>query len=260
MGGSPENQREGTGANWVLNSTFPSDSNFFSSYSVLSPYNSPSERNRERSVDGEGQRHHTTGPWTELGCMFQTTLLDSDHKYHTGPSFQHLSWNSICQELTDVTASGKDKLSASNSLHTVWADALLGADVFGQCQSDLAKWAPPTAFGLLWLVIPIQDGVCSSLMNVVMESLCMSSHSRAQISISVIFYRFARSYFQASPMLGIFQLDNKMSMAHICRASTRFFVNKSHLEVRPDRLTSHFCFKKKIIFYTKDPVIWERKN
>ena len=66
------------------------------------------------------------------------------------------------------------------------------------------KWAQSTAFGLLWFIIPIQDGVCCSLMNVVMESLCMFFHSRAQISISVIFCRLAHPYFSGIAYTGSF--------------------------------------------------------
>lgn len=103
--------------------------------------------------------------------------------------------NGTCHELTDVTVSGRDKFSTSNILSKVWDDTLPRANIFGQCQSDLAKWAQSAALGLLWLIIPIQDGVYCSLMNVLMESLCMFFHGRAQISISVIFCRLARSYF-----------------------------------------------------------------
>lgn len=68
-----------------------SDSNFFSSYTILSPHNSFSERNQERSVDGEGQRHCTTGAWKELGSTFRTVVPDSNHKYIVGASFHHPS-------------------------------------------------------------------------------------------------------------------------------------------------------------------------
>lgn len=112
--------------------------------------------------------------------------------------------NGMCHELSGVTVTGKDKLSMSNILCKVWADDLPGASIFGQCQSNLAKWAQSTAFSLLWFIIPIQDGVCCSLMNVVMESLCMFFHSRAQISISVIFCGLAHSYFSGVAYAGNF--------------------------------------------------------
>lgn len=70
---------------------FPSDSNFFSSSTILSPHNSCSEYNQERSVGGEGQRHDMTGAQTELGCMSQIVLPDSNHKYHITSSFHNLS-------------------------------------------------------------------------------------------------------------------------------------------------------------------------
>lgn len=70
---------------------FSSDFVFFSSYTVLSPHNSFSECNQERSVDGEGHRHHTTGAWKELGSTFQTALSGSNRKYIAGASFHHLS-------------------------------------------------------------------------------------------------------------------------------------------------------------------------
>lgn len=110
----------------------------------------------------------------------------------------------IHSELTGMTVTGKDKLSTSNNLCKVSADDLPSANIFGQCQSDLAKWAQSTAFSLLWLIIPIQDGVCCSLMNAVMESLCMFFHSGAQISISVIFCRLAHSYFLGIACAGNF--------------------------------------------------------